>query len=294
MKIVAPSHLNLKSIANHKVYTYEDGLDDAEIIIGSPQQLIKTPQSLTALKYVHLLSAGYDKLNIDTLNDMGVIISNARGLYSKSIAEYVVLYILAHYHRYDHFKALQDESQWEQNFKGRVLDRKTVAILGTGSIGQEIAKRLRVFGVHVIGVNRSGNLVSDFDECMLIEDLKAQLSSVDCLVSALPASPESRHIINKDLLLKLNKDAILVNVGRGDAIHEAELIEILDTHLGHVVMDVFEKEPLDANSPLWLHPKVRLTPHSSIASEFIQEDTVKMVQENILYYLQGHGVKNQI
>jgi len=161
-------------------------------------------------------------------------------------------------------------------FKG-----KTVAIIGYGSVGAEIAKRLKAFGVNVISVNRQIREDEYLDESILIDDLDAALVKSDIIILTLPLTDETRHLINKDKIRLMKDKTVLINVSRGGLIEETELIEALETgkFLG-VALDVFEEEPLNESS-FWDFENVIITPHNSFVSDKVNERLFGAIFDNL-------------
>ena len=174
------------------------------------------------------------------------------------------------------------------------LSKKKVLILGTGSIGQSISKRLLAFDVRVDGLNSNGRTVKGFEKNFTFDSVPSELASYDVVISTLPSGEQTKGRIDRHFLLSMHPDAIFMNVGRGDVVNEFDLLEILDYHLSKVVLDVFISEPLDSKSPFYSHPKVILTPHSSASSKASESNALRMVQENLDRYLNGEEINNKI
>ena len=278
-----------------KLYNKENrDIYEADILIGNPKELFSSPEKFTNLKFVQLLSSGYDGLNLEILNKNKVVVANARGLYSDDIAEYCLAYILYEYNNVALYLEKQSNKEWFKDVKSRSLYNNKVLILGTGSIGQSISKRLHAFDVHVDGLNSNGRRVTGFSRTFSFETVKSELSSYDIVISSLPANKHTNGIIDKDFFLSMRSDAIFMNVGRGDVVNEGDLLSILDNHLSKVILDVFINEPLESDSLFYSHPKVILTPHSSASSSDSDANATKMVQENLDCFLNGEEIKNKI
>lgn len=297
MKLYIPERLkNFPRIDGLESIIYspqEEGIEDAYVLIGSPKKLIENPELFTNLRYLHLLSAGYDTIPLDILTNMGVKVSNGRGLYSVQIAEYTLAQILSYLKKIEEYKVSQEAKEWNLDISPLSLYNKKALLLGTGSISYEIAKRLSAFDVHVSGVNSNGRSVEGFDTCYALDSVDSILGDYDFIISALPSNEKTRHKINEDFFNNMKKGSILINVGRGDLIDEESISSWID-HLGLLVMDVFEKEPLDKNSELWNHPNIRVTPHISYKTETNNEKTVGLVSKNIEAFVNGQTVDNLI
>ena len=266
---------------------------EAEIFVGSSSLLFTQPEKFKNLKFLQLLSSGYDHVPVESLTSMGVMIANGRGLYSSQIAEYCMAHILSNVKQLNVYREAQANMVWRPETSPTTLQGKTALILGTGSIAYELAKRLRCFDVKVIGVNSNGRSVEGFDECLDFDGALENLGKCDFVISTLPSSKRTYHCINAAFLKAMKDDAILINVGRGDVLDTSSLEDNID-HLGQVISDVFEEEPLPKTSFLWSHPKVTVTPHISFMGDLNVDKKQALVVNNIRLYLEGNVVSNLI
>lgn len=142
---------------------------------------------------------------------------------------------------------------------GHVLLFETV---GAGEVGSQIAGALRFFGVTTVGLNRTGSPAEGFDETHKFDDRENRIERGDYIILALPLTKETEGIIGREFIDSLKRDALLINIARGDVIDELYLAEALDNgQLRRAVLDVFQQEPLPEDSPLWTNPRVTVTPH---------------------------------
>jgi phosphoglycerate dehydrogenase-like enzyme len=233
------------------------------------------------LKTIQLTSVGLDRVPIDYINQHGIKLFNARGVYNVPMAEWAVLKILEIYKKSRVFYKNQEKHKWEKQRDLLELTDKTATILGFGSVGLEIAKRLKAFGVIVISadIKRVENVY--VDESLSINDVDEALKKSDIVVLALPLTDKTKHLINKAKISIMKDNVVLINVSRGGIIDEAELIEALkaDKFLG-VALDVFEEEPL-GESRLWDLENVIITPHNSFVSDKVNERLFELMIENL-------------
>ncbi|XPV69383.1 MAG: 2-hydroxyacid dehydrogenase [Halarcobacter sp.] len=162
----------------------------------------------------------------------------------------------------NHYKYIsqQKEIKWEQLQLNSVSDY-TIGVLGLGQLGSEVAKRFNGFGFKVKGYSNSKK---DFKDIETFTNLDEFSVDVDILINLLPLTKDTKGILNKQLFYKLNKNAYVINVGRGQHLVEEDLLEVLDkNHLSGAILDVFEKEPLSNESLFWTHPNIIVTPHSA-------------------------------
>ena len=224
-------------------------------------------EDFTHLRYIQLTSAGFDRVPMDVVRARGIEIRNARGVYSVPMAETAVMGALGLYRQAAFFQKNQQVHLWEKRRDLLELAGKTVCILGTGSVGMECAKRFRAFDCRVLGVNRTVRENPAFDEISPMERLPEILSETDVLVLTLPLSEQTHHLMNAEAFSNMKPGSILINIARGALVDTEALIPALRTRLLGAALDVFEAEPLPADSPLWELENVILTPHNSFVGD---------------------------
>ena len=193
------------------------------------------------------------------------------------MAEYALAYVLQEQRHLRQYHRQQARSEW-RHYPPRQARDTTVAVLGLGRIGQLMVRRFIDNGFEVIGWSRSLKSLDGIRCYAGSEELSRVVGEAGYVISILPSTPETRGLYDKKLFAQFNPRALFVNVGRGDQVVEADLIEALDADfLAGAVLDVMSAEPLPADSPLWLHPKVQLTPH---VSGYHLGDAVADIAEN--------------
>lgn len=234
------------------------------------------------LKFIQLTSAGLDRVPLDYINETGIKLFSAKGVYSIPMAEWVVLKILEIYKKSRYFYEAQRESRWEKQRDLLELTGKTATIIGVGDVGTEVAKRLKAFGVHLVGVDTRAIRSPYIDESYEVKDLDLALTKSDVVVLTLPLSEDTHHILGKDRIQHMKDSAVLVNVARGGVIDEMALVQALNEgkFLG-VALDVFEEEPLPCSSPLWSMERVIVTPHNSFVSDRVHTRFFEVIQRNL-------------
>lgn len=239
-----------------------------EGIIGNGIFLYHNIEKFTALRYIQLTSAGVDRVPVDYVNKRRIIIHNAGGVYSVPMAEMAIAGILQIYKDMTRFHENQKNHLWKKNRELRELAGKTVSIIGCGSVGTECAKRFKAFETTVIGVNDTVKKNKHYDKITGTRQLDKILGQSDIVVITVPLTKKTNGLINVARLKKMKKEAILVNLARGAVVVTEDLITALNEKMiGGAVLDVFEDEPLDENSPLWDLRNVIITPHNSFAGE---------------------------
>lgn len=232
------------------------------------------------LRYIQLTSAGFDRVPMDYITEHSIESHNARGVYSVPMAEYAIAAVLEFNKQMRFFADNQKQNKWEKHRGLMELAGKTVCIVGCGSVGTECAKRFEVFGCHVIGVNRTVRADAHYAQMIGLESLDDVLPKADIVVLTLPLTDETKHMINREKLRLLKETAILVNIARGAVIDTEALIDTVD-RIGGAVLDVFEEEPLNENSPLWTKENVVLTPHISFVGEGNGNRLSKVIIDNL-------------
>ena len=260
--------------------------------VGQPEQyeavicnglfLYNDIQAFSALKYIQLTSAGMDRVPMDYIQSRGIEIHNAAGVYSVPMAEWTLMRILELYKNAGKLFENQRACRWEKDRGWQELAGKTACIIGFGAYGAETAKRLKAFDVQVLAVNRSVKDSPWVDEFYPLAQLEACLARADMVILAIALTEDTRHLINKDRLSAMKPGAILVNAARGGLVDETALLDALASgHLSGAALDVFETEPLSADSPLWDAENVIITPHNSFVSDGNQNRLNQAILRNI-------------
>ena len=180
----------------------------------------------------------------------------------REMAQYVTMHALIIHRQQRAFDAAQRESAWKQRMLARPSRDVRIGILGIGDIGAVTAERLLMFDFQVFGWSRTRKAVAGVTSFAGQEELPKFLASSDIMVCMLPLTPETENILDAKLFAGLPQGAWVMNVGRGGHCNEQDLLAALDSgHLGGAVLDVFQREPLPADSPFWTHPNVTVTPH---------------------------------
>ncbi|MGE4335591.1 MAG: D-2-hydroxyacid dehydrogenase [Pigmentiphaga sp.] len=222
------------------------------------------------LKWLHVYSAGTDKPVYRQLARRGVVITHSSGANAKAVAHTAMAGMLALARDVPLWVRAQDKRHWQtQRREASPADLvgATVVIVGLGPIGREIALLCKAFGMHVLGVRRSAEPISACDVVYAQSDLAGALAQTSWLVLACPLTNETRNLIDAAMLAKLPSNARIINVGRGGVVNESALLRCLvEGTIAGAYSDVFETEPLPADSPLWSAPNFLLSAHSAGSS----------------------------
>ena len=216
------------------------------------------------LRWVHVATAGVDKLLFPELVASDVVVTNSRGVFDRPIAEYVLGLVLAAAKDLPRTLALQRDRTWRHRETARI-DGQSVLVVGTGSIGRAIAALLTAVGTAVTGVGRLARTGDpDFGTVHSAADLARLLPEADFVVVAAPLTDETRGLFDGPAFIRMKPGAWLVNIGRGPIVVEPDLVAALEAgQLAGAALDVFVDEPLPADSPLWGMPNVIVSPHMS-------------------------------
>ena len=248
---------------------------------------------LKQLKWIQLSSIGIDQVPKQKVRGQGILITNNRSGYSIPMGEWIVMKILELLKNSKEFYHKQSERKWQMDTSILELYNKTVCFVGTGSIASEAAKRLQGFDVNIIGINTSGKKVAYFNRCYPMVELDLALGQSDVVVLSIPSTKETYHLINKNNLSLFKNGASLINISRGNVIDESALAEALKKgSIRGAALDVFEKEPLSQDNPLWALDNVIITPHNSWISEMRNERRYHIIYENLKRFINGEELKN--
>lgn len=218
------------------------------------------------LRYIQLTSAGFDRVPMEYIEENGIEIHNARGVYSIPMAEFAVGGVLQIYKQAPYFYGNQKKHRWEKHRGLMELYEKRVCIVGCGSVGTECAKRFRAFGCAVTGADLFPGEDDNYQKIVGLEQMDGLLPEIDVLVLALPLTEKTRHFMDGRRFSLLKDGAVFVNIARGGLVDTQALIAEMG-RLGGAVLDVFEQEPLNADSPLWDMEHVIISPHNSFVGD---------------------------
>lgn len=247
------------------------------------------------LEWIHVAAAGVDTLLFDDLADSDVVVTNARGVFDRPIAEFVLSSILAFAKGLHRSHDLQLERTW-QHRETLTIAGSTALVVGTGAIGREIARLLRAVGMEVRGAGRSArDSDPDFGTVVPSADLERHVGWADHVVVVAPLTDATRGLVDKHVLSAMKPGGHLVNVGRGPIVDEDALVTALhDGTIAGASLDVFETEPLPADHPLWSAPGAVVTPHMSGDAVGWLDTLAKQFVDNAQRWLDGADLVNVV
>ncbi len=256
--------------------TYGEDLNDESIEIAKN------------LKWIFVVSAGIEKMPHQAIHNRGILVSNVRGIHKKPMAESILAHILSIKRALPFIYENQSKGVWNKKAQLSELNGSTALIIGPGAIGAEIGRLLQAFEVYTIGCNRSGDDAPFMNETHKIENLMSILPKAEIVISMLPSTPETKHLLTYEHFKQMSKDTIFLNFGRGDVVATDLLIRILEEKLiRHAVLDVFEIEPLQADSKLWKFDNVTVSPHFSSHSSRYVERSLDIFKPSLRKWLNG-------
>lgn len=282
-------------------------LSDVEAMVGQPFLMQKSLlERMPKLKWLQGTGAGYDAADCEEIKRRGITLTNSRGVMSMSIAEDVIFKMLFYARKgreiemdkKNHHWNMFGQDQWMcicyQDLYG-----KTLGILGFGSIGQEIAKRAKAFGMRIVAYD-----VADLPESALSlldhyykggDGINSVLEESDFISINLPLLPATRHIINDDAFDHMKPTAMLMNLARGPIVDEEALYRALkEKKIAWAACDVFEKEPLPKESPLWDLDNMFITAHKSGMGDSWTLLIGKLIVRNLKHFMAGEQLENVI
>jgi phosphoglycerate dehydrogenase-like enzyme len=271
-------------------------LADTEVIFGLdlPHDLAgRTP----GLKWVQVLSAGVDHLMAEDILKSPAIMTNIKGMSATPIAEFVFGVALMLVKQLPLCLQLKQAKQW-QKFRTSTLLSKTMGIIGLGSIGREVARLAKAFGMKVIAIRRVTEQTTHAENVDIMlpgDQLHRLLAESDFVVLSVPLTPETIGLIGEKELRTMQPTAYLVNIARGDVVDEEALSRALEEGwIAGAGLDVFATEPLPTDSRLWVLPNVILSPHVSGDIECEYELATELFAENLKRYLNGDRLFNVV
>jgi phosphoglycerate dehydrogenase-like enzyme len=264
-----------------------------------------------SLEWIHVTAAGVDTLLFDELRDSAVVVTNAHGVFDRPIAEYVLGAVIAHAKDSRRSFDLQRGHQWQHRETQSILGAKAL-IVGTGAIGLATARLLRAAGLEVRGAGRraagaevrgagpevrgAGRVARsqdpDFGEIVASSNLAAEVGWADHLVLAAPLTEATRGLVDAEVLAAMRRGAHIVNIARGPIVDETALMAALTSGRIAATLDVFDREPLPADHPLWDAPNVTITAHMSGDVVGWRDTLAAQFAANVRHWLAGEPLLN--
>ena len=253
------------------------------------------------LKWIQIGAAGIENSLISEVLQSKVIITNASGIHAGPVSEYVmsaILYFSKRIKDFEVFKSTKKWTQWDIAKKIIELKEQTIGIIGYGSIGKEIARKAKLFGMDVIATRRLQKTVDSnrlVNQLIPISDLKMLLNYSDYVVVSCPLTPLTTNLISLKELKLMKKNAVIINIARGQILNQNDLIYALENNIiNGAALDVFAKEPLDESSKLFNLDNVLMSPHISGNYPNYQKDMMIQFADNLNRLITGKSLKNRV
>jgi len=281
----------------------KEEIKSAETVMGFnsdfSSELLDILPKAPKLKWIQSLSAGVDNIltnrNVKKLKERGIVISTAKGIHKYAITEHVMAYILTFSRNLHIFREQQNKKIWKR-LELNSLENKNLVVLGLGIVGLEIAKRAKSFNMNVSGIKRNWKVdIKEVDKIYPPYKMNEAFRNAHFIVVTVPLTKETKHMIGKAQFSSMSKEAVFINIGRGETVVEEDLIESLENkEIAGAALDVFTEEPLDANSPLYGMKNVLITPHiAGLFPERINK-AIKIANKNIKRYKDNRPLINLV
>tara|TARA_A100001391_G_scaffold198695_1_gene180633 strand:+ start:259 stop:1197 length:939 start_codon:yes stop_codon:yes gene_type:complete len=260
--------------------------------LNEKEPMAEIARAATSLKWMNSIYAGLDFMPLELLKERGVTVTNGVGINAITIAEYVVMLMLAHAKGYRDVVRAQERHEWLLDSPGkRELAGERVLLLGLGAIGRLVKTRLEAFDMKVVPVRRSGA-----DGALKPGEWREKLGEFDWVVLAVPSTPETRHMIGAMELAAMRPNGVLVNIARGDVVDQEALVEALkQDRIEAALLDVTDPEPLPEDHPLWDLDNAQVTMHLSgrAQTKMFQRSADRFI-ENLERWHRGEPVEPQL
>ena len=263
---------------------------DQSILFGNPESIVSALPDMPTVEWVQSTWAGVTPLL--EIGRRDYLLTGIKGVFGPQMSEFVIGYMLASELKVIERLAAQRDRQWFKKASGTLLAKK-IGVMGTGSIGQAIARRAKDNGMTVTGLSRTGASNPDFENVFKVDDLHEFLHDLDYLVSVLPHTTETDQLLDQSALAQLPAHAYFINVGRANVVDDEALVSALASdQLRGAVLDVFDVEPVPAESPLLDAPNLLITGHIAAISH--PDLIAPIFLDNYKRFVSGQPLQNVI
>ena len=272
--------------------------DDCDLIVlagdAYRKAFIDTMIQLPQPRWAHTEDAGTDGRFYDAMRAKSALVSHSPGTNAPEVAEFAVGFVLWSAKRFGELSARQRQHRW-QELGLESLSDKTALVVGLGAIGSRIVAMLTGFGLRILGIRQSTQLVVGVEQQGTLADLRQFLPEADFVILATPATPQTHGLIGADELALMKSSATLINIARGVIVDIAALKEALRAgRLRHACLDVLPTEPWPADDDLWDMPNVFITPHTASTSPLYLPRVGELWLENLRRYVQGEELRHRV
>ena len=261
---------------------------------ASRQDLEEAWDAAGRLRWIQTASDGVDGLLFPSLVDSDVLVTNGRGIFEDAIAEWVIGVLLGFVTRIPESFAAQRQHRWISGETERLAGSRLL-VVGPGPIGRAVATRARALGMEIAAVGRTARMDQMFGQICPVAELIEAVADADVVLDTVPLTPETHHLFDAQVFAAMRPTARFVNVGRGATVDEPSLIRALQAgQLSGAALDVFETEPLPADSPLWDLPGVIVSPHMCGDFKGWEEVAVALFLDNLGRFARGEELRNPV
>ncbi|OMP68156.1 D-2-hydroxyacid dehydrogenase [Domibacillus epiphyticus] len=278
-------------------------IEEADTVLQQTEILVTFGSDVTediikkcpSLKWIMAASAGIEDMALKAIEERDILLTNARGIHKIPMAEFTLGFMLNHVKRFPELAVLEKTETWNKQLPLQELSGKEVVILGTGAIGQEIARLCKAFRMATVGVNRNGRPAQQFDRIFQMNDLEEAVQGADFVIAVLPSTPETVNALRYEHFEAMKPTAAFINIGRGDIVSEQVLLSAInDEEIAHAYLDVFAVEPLPEGHPFWRHENITVTPHISSITKAYVPRAMEIFEHNLICFKEGGEYQNVI
>jgi phosphoglycerate dehydrogenase-like enzyme len=280
--------LSIEAIKN--VADAGDAIAKAEVIVMThgPQLSRDLFATASKLKWIQALVTGTDYYVELLAERPDIQLTSTRGIHTTQMSELALIHMFMLNRGFRRIIHNEDKGHWDR-LDQRVLEEKTVGILGVGVIGEELAKRCKALGMTVIGISRTERELAGFDRFYSRERLAEAAAEVDFLIVLVPLEPETRFIVDGKIIGAMKENAYLINIARGGVVDEDALIEAVNAgRIAGAGLDAFITEPLPPEHPFWGMENILVTPKLGGASDLYIKRALPILEHNFDCYLKGN------
>lgn len=287
-------------------------LPDTEVIFAGSPELVPNgasvdvvitptlpwlPEALSRLshyRWIHFLSAGVEKIWAMDFDKTRPLMTKSSGVHGAPMSEYAIGAMLYFAKQFGRFHQQARQCEWQRAWLDELTD-KQLTVLGLGHIGQSLARRAKAFDMQVAGTLKTVRPIEHVDRVVPMSEINSELARTDFLVCCLPLTDETNGIVNADLLAKLKPGAVLIDISRGGVVKGESVITALNAGiLKGAALDVFEQQPLPADSPLWKREDVLITPHVSGTTPYYLERALGVFIKNVDAHSRGQALQTPV
>ena len=270
-------------------------MNNADILLGWNFPTKDIVNIAPNLKWIHIISAGVNHLSPFDWVKNNLVLTNSRGVHAKKAGEFGLMSILMLQNHMTRIITNQKNKKFVSLLSKPISGQKIV-VVGTGSLGGSMIKHISKLGADVVGVNRRGGSVEGCSKIIIFDKIDEVLPEADFVYLAVPETPETKGLMNKERLDKLKPTCGIVNIGRQSVMDYETLITKLEKNeIAGAILDVFSKEPVNENSKLWNTPNLVITPHISSDTEGnYLEIVLKIFFKNLELFIDNKKLINQV